>query len=33
MHESYSLNPVYKLEILGDNELDNEILIEIKAPK
>ena len=30
---SYSLNPVYRLEILGDNEKDNEILIEIKAPK
>lgn len=34
MHEaSYSLNPVYRLEVLGDNELENEILIELKAPK
>lgn len=34
MHQnSYSLNPVFRLEILGDNENNNEILIEIKAPK
>ena len=34
MHEtSYSLNPVYRLEVLGDNELENEIFIELKAPK
>lgn len=29
---SYSLNPVYRLEILK-SEAENEILIELKAPK
>jgi len=34
MHQSsYSLNPVYRLEILCSNEHENDILIEIKAPK